>query len=146
MDFVEGSFWALSLRRLNSLYPRQRDFWKISKTTPNDPLSLAFLNQSLWLWFKTVFIFLRNARSSTVTFLRFGVVRPLPWLVWGFTPSLLFWKPLSFILSYSVFSKFPLTRNSRRWSYFLFLPLGKVGITVLLISSRHIHCPPLSQP
>ncbi len=90
-----------------------------------------------------VFIFLRNAQSSNRDFLRFESVH-LPWLVWGFTPSLPFWKLLS--LSYlTLFSKFFDKEFPDAGHILVHSTLGSwdFGASGFLAT---FHLPPLSQP
>lgn len=143
MDFVKVLLGIVAFEGL-ILYIQDKGFLKDFETT-RMTLFLLLFSTSLLIVFKTVFIFLRNARSSTVTFSQVWVVRPLPWLVWGFTPSLLFWKPLS--LSYLTLSLVSsLTRNFQTLVIFLVPTVGKLGLQCSWFSWRHISLPSLSQP
>ena len=134
MDFVKVR--ALSLWRL-ILCIQTRDFWKDFSNNSNDPLSLAFLNQSLD-WFKTVFIFLQERSSSTALFS--GLSRSFALASMGIHRFCRL-KPLS--LSYLTLSLVSsLTRNFQMMSYFGLR--WEVGITAVLLGV--IFLPSLSQP
>lgn len=128
MDFVKVLLGIVAFEGL-ILYIQDKGFLKDFETTRMTLFLLLFSTSLLIVVQNSIYI---SKERSVLNrdFSQVWVVQPLPWLVWGFTPSVL--ETIVFILSYSVFSKFfdkefPDAGHifgSYRW---------EVGITVLLV-------------
>ena len=142
MDFVKVLLGIVAFEGL-ILYIQDKGFLKDFETTRMTLFLLLFSTSLLIVVQNSIYI--SKERSVLNRDFFSGLSRSaFAWLVWGFTPSLLFWKPLS--LSYlTLFLVSSLTKNFQTLVIFLVPTVGKLGLQCFWFSWRRILLPSLSQ-
>ena len=143
MDFVKVLLGIVAFEGL-ILYIQDKGFLKDFETTRMTLFLLLFSTSLLIVVQNSIYI--SKERSVLNRDFFSGLSRSAFALAsMGFTPSLLFWKPLS--LSYLTLSLVSsLTRNFQMLVIFLVPTVGKLGLQCFWFSWPRISLPSLSQP
>ena len=143
MDFVKVLLGIVAFEGL-ILYIQDKGFLKDFETTRMTLFLLLFSTSLLIVVQNSIYI--SKERSVLNRDFFSGLSRSAFALaVWGFTPSLLFWKLLSLsYLTRSLVSS--LTRSFQTLVIFLVPTVGKLGLQCFWFSWRRILLPSLSQP